>query len=221
MVLISPSLLAANFLNLQRDIENITKAGADRLHIDIMDGHYVPNLSFGPAWVHQIRQITSLPIDVHLMVKCLEKWIPVFAEIKVDCLTIHHEATYHPYRFLQQIREYGLEAGIALNPGTALNTIYPLLDQIDVIVLMSVNPGFGGQQFLPSVLQKIKDLKTFITAERLSIKIEVDGGINHHTAGKVRQVGADILVSGNYLFNNNPNSSIETYAERIKQLRRL
>ncbi len=217
--LIAPSLLAANFLHLHRDVEHITQAGADWLHIDVMDGHYVPNLSFGPALVSQLRKVTNLPLDVHLMVDCLDLAIEVFAEAGAHHLTIHPEASYHPYRCLQRIKSYGLKAGVALNPGTPLETIYPLCDQLDLILVMTVNPGFGGQQFLSQTLHTIQKVRGFVDQNQLSIQLEVDGGINDQTAGQVIKAGADVLVAGNYLFKDNPASLSETFYARLEKLR--
>ena len=213
--LIAPSLLSANFLDLQDDIQRVSQAGADWLHIDVMDGHYVPNLSFGPEWVKQIRKVTSLPLDVHLMVTCVDKCVDDFAVAGADHITVHPDATYHPYRCLQKIKQLGLKAGVALNPGSSLNVIYPLLDQLDVILIMTVNPGFGGQKFLPGVVPKIKALRTLLDKEKLDISIVVDGGINDQTAPSVIEAGANVLVAGNYLFGNHP----ETLADRLSKLR--
>lgn len=218
--LIAPSLLGADFLNLQQEISFITKAGANWLHIDVMDGHFVPNLAFGIENVRQIKQFTTLPLDVHLMVDCLDNVLEQFIEIGVNYLTIHPEATYHPYRCLQKIRNSSIGAGIAINPGTSLEMIYPVIEQVDIALIMTVNPGFGGQKFIHHMLPKIQELRNFIDREGLSVKIEVDGGINEETAPLVINAGADILVAGNYLFQktNNLSSLIETYIERIKSL---
>jgi ribulose-phosphate 3-epimerase len=216
--LIAPSLLAADCLNLQDEIHAITAAGADWLHIDVMDGHFVPNLAFGVESVRQIKKFTSLPVDVHLMVDCLETVLDSFIEVGVDYLTIHPEATYHPYLYLQKIKQSNIKAGMALNPGTPIETVYPFIDQLDMILVMTVNPGFGGQQFLHPMLSKIESLRNFIDREKLLIKIEVDGGINEKTATLAIKAGADVLVAGNYLFYKDPIASIETYSERIKNL---
>ena len=213
--LVSPSLLAANFLHLQRDIDCVTQAGADWLHVDVMDGHYVPYLSFGPEWVRQIRKTTSLPLDVHLMVTCVDKCIDDFAAAGANHLTIHPEATYHPYRCLQKIKQLGLKAGVALNPGSGLETLYPLLDQLDLIVIMTVNPGFGGQKFLSEMLPKIKALRALIDKEKLDISIVVDGGVNDQTAPLVTEAGANVLVAGHYLFSDDS----KTLGDRLSKLR--
>jgi ribulose-phosphate 3-epimerase len=221
-IVIAPSLLSADVLNLQHEIQLITTAGANWLHIDVMDGHFVPNLAFGVESIHQIKQLSSLPIDVHLMIDCLPSVIDRFIEIQVDYLSIHPEATYHPYRYLQKIKNANIKAGIALNPGTSLDTVYPLLDQADMVLIMTVNPGFGGQQFLSAMLPKIRNLRKFIDSEKLAVKIEVDGGINDKTAPLVINAGADVLVAGHYLFQKQsiPQSQNQAniYTERIKTL---
>ncbi len=217
--LVAPSLLAANFLHLYRDIDHVVQAGADWLHLDIMDGHYVPNLSFGPDWVKQIKNVTSVPLDVHLMVDCLDFSIDAFAKAGADHITIHPQATYHPYRCLQKIKSHGLKAGIALTPGTPIEVLAPLSDQLDLILVMTVNPGFGGQHFLPSCLETIQKVRDFIDQNHLSIQLQVDGGINDQTSKQVLEKRADVLVVGNYLFKDNPTSLIETYRTRLEKIR--
>ena len=216
---IAPSLLAADLLNLEREIELVTKAGADWLHLDIMDGHFVPNLSFGPDLVRHVRKVSSLPIDVHLMINQTDHFIDEFAKAGANSLTIHPEAGYHTHRSLQKIRDHGIKAGLALNPGTPLELVCPLLSVLDMILVMTVNPGFGGQKFLTSPLDKLKKLRTLIDSDHLPILLEVDGGINDKTAKDVLGAGADVLVVGNYIFSKDKmEPSSELYRSRIDQL---
>jgi ribulose-phosphate 3-epimerase len=215
---IAPSLLAADLLNLQNEIEMVTQAGADWIHLDIMDGHFVPNLTFGPDFVRHIRAVSSLPIDVHLMITPTDAFIDEFAKAGASCLTIHPEAGYHTHRSLQKIKDHGVKAGLSLNPGTSIEAVLPLLDMLDLILVMTVNPGFGGQKFINSPLEKLKKLRAIIDAEHLPILLEVDGGINDQTAPRVIEMGADILVVGNYLFSKSQPASVETYRARIESL---
>ena len=217
-VRIAPSLLAADLLNLQREIEMVTSAGADWIHLDIMDGHFVPNLSFGPDFVRHIKAISSLPIDVHLMITPTDAFIDAFAIAGASCLTIHPEAGYHTHRSLQKIKDHGIKAGLALNPGTPAQTIIPLLDMLDLILIMTVTPGFGGQKFISSPLEKLKELRTFIDEKHLPILIEVDGGINDRTAPDILKAGADVLVVGNHIFSKDDPVSVQIYRSRIESL---
>jgi len=216
---IAPSLLAADLLNLEREIELVTKAGADWLHLDVMDGHFVPNLSFGPDLVRHVRKVSSLPIDVHLMITGVDHFIDEFAKAGASSLTIHPEAGYHTCRSLQKIQGHGIKAGLALNPGTPLEVVYPLLSALDMILIMTVNPGFGGQKFLESPLDKLAKLRVLIDSEHLPILLEVDGGINDKTAKDVLGAGADVLVVGNYIFSKDKiDPSSELYRSRIDLL---
>ncbi|MEI8295868.1 MAG: ribulose-phosphate 3-epimerase [Alphaproteobacteria bacterium] len=210
---IAPSLLAADPLNLGQEVAAIEKAGADWLHIDIMDGHFVPNLTYGPAIVQNLKRITSLPLDVHLMVTPVEAMITQFAQAGADSLTIHAEATSHSHRALQLIRSYGCLAGIALNPGTDSTAILPLLDMIDLVLIMTVNPGFGGQTFIPHCLEKIAAVRAMIDQQQRQILLEVDGGITGETCGAVIDAGADILVAGTAIFKS------PSYAKTLAVLR--
>ncbi len=198
MVKIAPSILSADFANLRNEIIALEKAGADMIHIDVMDGHYVPNLTFGPAIVRVIRELTNLPLDVHLMVDNPEAMLNWFIQAGADILTIHAETCKHLDALLCSIKERGCKAGVSLNPATNENVLTYILDKVDQILVMSVNPGFGGQAFIPEQLQKIARIKSLIGNR--DIKIEVDGGINPFTAAECVAAGADILVAGTSVF---------------------
>ena len=198
MVLIAPSMLSADFSALRKDLEEVEQAGADLIHWDIMDGHYVPNLTFGAGVVKQLRPYSKLPFDVHLMVTNPDDMVPWFAEAGADIITVHAEVCPHLDRTLDVIRATGCQAGVSLNPSTPEDVLYYVLDKTDVILVMTVNPGFGGQVFLDSQLEKIRRIKAMI-GDR-DIKIEVDGGINPMTAAECISVGADILVAGTSVF---------------------
>lgn len=198
MVLIAPSMLSADFSALRKDLEEVEQAGADLIHWDIMDGHYVPNLTFGAGVVKQLRPYSKLPFDVHLMVTNPDEMIPWFAEAGADIITVHAEVCPHLDRTLDVIRAAGCQAGVSLNPSTPEDVLNYVLDKIDIILVMTVNPGFGGQAFLDSQLEKIRRIKAMI-GDR-DIKIEIDGGINPMTAAECISVGADILVAGTSVF---------------------
>lgn len=200
MIKIAPSMLSADFANLTSEIKKVEQAGADMLHIDIMDGHFVPNLTFGPPVVSAIKKVTKMPFDVHLMVKNPEALIADFAGAGADIITVHAETAPHLHRLLQNIKELGLRAGIALNPSTSLSTIEEVLDIADMVLIMSVNPGFGGQKFISSAVNKIVRLKKMIDERKLKIDIEVDGGINSNTARDVIKAGANVLVAGSAVY---------------------
>ena len=202
MTKIAPSLLSANFVRLAEDISRIEAAGADWLHLDIMDGHFVPNLSFGPPVVAAIRKITKLPLDVHLMVSNPAELIEAFAAAGADWLTVHVETEPHLHRLVDRIRELGVRPAVALNPATPLGTLEEILSEVDMVLVMSVNPGFGGQKFIPSSLSKIRRLKEQLQNTDRSVIIEVDGGINQATARQVREAGADVLVAGSAVFGS-------------------
>jgi ribulose-phosphate 3-epimerase len=210
---IAPSLLAADPLRLGEEVAAVEAAGADWLHIDIMDGHFVPNLTYGPAMVKSLKKTTSLPLDVHLMITPVEAMIDQFAQAGAHALTIHPEATYHSHRALQLIRSYGCLAGIALNPGTDSAVVLPLLDMVDLILIMSVNPGFGGQTFIPSCLEKITAVRSLIDQQQRPILLAVDGGIDSETCRDVIAAGADILVAGTAIFTS------PSYAKTLAVLR--
>ena len=203
MAKIAPSLLSADFVHLAEDIARVEAAGADWLHLDIMDGHFVPNLTFGPPIVAAIRKITKLPLDVHLMVTNPADHIEAFAAAGANWLTVHVETAPHFHRLAEQIRELGVRPAVALNPATPIGTLEEILSVVDMVLVMSVNPGFGGQKFIPSSLSKIRRLKDQIKRMDRSVLIEVDGGVNQGTAPQVRDAGADVLVAGSAVFGNN------------------
>ncbi|MCX5718871.1 MAG: ribulose-phosphate 3-epimerase [Nitrospirae bacterium] len=214
MVKIAPSILSANFLNLGKEIKAANKAGADMLHIDIMDGHFVPNITIGPFIVESIRKITSLPLDVHLMIEEPDRYLMDFIKAGADFLTVHYETSVHLHRTVQRIKESGVKAGVSLNPATSILSVEHILPDVDFVLLMSVNPGFGGQKFIPHIIHKITALKKIIRNRGLSTLIEVDGGIKLDNAKEVVSAGADILVMGSAFFNS------KDYKATIKKLRR-
>ncbi|MEO3947529.1 ribulose-phosphate 3-epimerase [Gorillibacterium sp. CAU 1737] len=198
---IAPSILSADFSRLGDEIREAEQSGADWIHIDIMDGHFVPNLTFGPGIVKAIRPLTKLPFDVHLMIENADAYIPEFAKAGADYITVHAEACTHLNRTLQLIRDHGVKPGVVLNPATPIEWIQHVLADVELVLLMTVNPGFGGQSFLPSVVPKIKQLRERLDAQGLShVHIEVDGGITAETARIVSEAGADVLVAGNAVF---------------------
>lgn len=215
MVKIAPSILSANFLKLGEEIKAAEAAGADMLHIDIMDGHFVPNITIGPSIVESIRKITSLPLDVHLMIEEPDKYLRDFIKAGADYLTIHYEASVHLHRTVQRIKESGIKAGVSLNPATPIWSLEHILPDTDIALLMSVNPGFGGQDFIPQIIDKIKILKNLLREKRVLTLIEVDGGIKLENAADIISAGADILVMGSAFFNS------ENYGTIIKQFREI
>lgn len=200
MIKIAPSILSADFLRLGEEIKALEEAGVDLIHIDVMDGHFVPNITIGPAVVESIRNITNLPLDVHLMIDEPDKFLNEFARAGADFITVHVEASIHLHRTVQYIKEKGIKAGVSLNPATSLCSLDHILSDIHMVLLMSVNPGFGGQEFIPSALKKIKDLKKMILDKGLHTLIEVDGGIKYDNAKDIVMAGADILVMGSAFF---------------------
>ena len=202
MILIEPSILAADYGRLQEQVQEAQAAGIQALQIDVMDGHFVPNITFGPGIVQAIRPLVSLFLDVHLMITQPERFLQVFAEAGADRLIVHQETCPHLYRTLQLIRELGIEAGVALNPGTPIYTLEEVLPLADLVQVMTVNPGFGGQAFLHSQLDKIRRLKAMIAQADLDIPIAVDGGIDSTTAPLVVQAGATVLIAGSSIYNH-------------------
>lgn len=201
MVKIAPSILSANFSKLAEEIQEVDAAGADYIHVDVMDGHFVPNLTFGALAVEAIRPVTTLPLDVHLMIENPDKYIPDFARAGADIITVHVEACPHLHRTIQLIKENGVKAGVALNPATPIDQVKHILEDLDLILLMTVNPGFGGQTFIRSVLPKIEQISQLIQIRQLSIDVEVDGGINAETARQCVEAGANVLVAGSAIYN--------------------
>ena len=213
--LISPSILSADFAQLGEEVRRIDAAGADFIHVDVMDGHFVPNLTIGPGVVKALRPHTKKPFDVHLMIAPADPYIAAFAEAGADYLTVHPEAGPHLHRTLQMIRDKGVKPGVALNPATPLEAVEPVLDMIDLILVMSVNPGFGGQAFLPVQLPRIERLRQMIAAKGRDILIEVDGGVTPDNAASILKAGADALVAGTAVFRGGP----DAYAENIAALK--
>ena len=200
---IAPSILSADFGQLDSEINKLEKAGADMIHIDVMDGHFVPNLTVGPPVIKTLRKYTKLPFDVHLMISPVHKYIKDYAEAGADIITIHPEATDNLQESIEHIKKFGKKVGVSLNPNTQIDIIEKLLVEINLVLIMSVHPGFAGQKFIPNVLDKIKELKKIKDEKNLNFDIEVDGGINFDNSKLVIEAGANILVSGTTIFKNN------------------
>jgi ribulose-phosphate 3-epimerase len=212
--LIAPSVLAADFSNLQRDIEMINESEADWFHIDIMDGVFVPNISFGMPVLRDIKKHAKKTLDVHLMIVNPDQYIETFASLGADILTVHYEACTHMHRTVQAIKATGMKAGIALNPHSSVNLLKDIIKDIDLVCLMSVNPGFGGQSFIENTFEKVKELKELIQSTGADCQIEIDGGVTNKNAKKLVEAGANILVAGSYVFkSNNP---AETISKMVK-----
>ncbi|MGK0617300.1 ribulose-phosphate 3-epimerase [Meiothermus cerbereus] len=203
-LLVAPSILTADFARLGEQIREAEAAGVDWIHLDVMDGRFVPNLTFGPLVVEAIRKITTLPLDVHLMIVEPERYLADFARAGADWITVHYEATPHVHRAVQQVRELGKKAGLAINPGTPLEALLPLLPELDLALLMSVNPGFGGQKYIPASTERIRRLSGLRQQLNPACLIEVDGGIKPENVAEVFRAGADVVVAGSALFNDRP-----------------
>ena len=210
---IAPSILSADFSRLADEVRAVEKAGADVIHVDVMDGHFVPNITIGPLVVEGLKRLTCLPLDVHLMIENPERYIEVFAQTGSDWITVHVEACRQLKRTIKRIRQLNVRPGIVLKPATPLKTIYPVLDDVDLVLIMSVNPGFGGQSFIPSTLKKIARLRKIIDENQYSLEIEVDGGVKIENIREVAKEGADIFVVGTGIFKT------ENYEETIRKLR--
>ncbi|MBM3225120.1 MAG: ribulose-phosphate 3-epimerase [Candidatus Tectomicrobia bacterium] len=213
MTQIAPSILAADFARLGDEIARVEAAGADLLHVDVMDGHFVPNLTIGPPVVKALKAVTDLPLDVHLMVQEPDALLPAFIDAGSANLTVHVEACRHLHRTIQIIKDAGVHASVVLNPATPLHMLEEILPELHMVLLMSVNPGFGGQRFIPGTLEKIRTLKHQITERNLQVAIEVDGGVNASNARAICDAGADVLVAGTAIFGQ------PDYAEAIRALR--
>ncbi|OQX76652.1 MAG: ribulose-phosphate 3-epimerase [Bacteroidetes bacterium 4484_249] len=214
---IAPSLLSADFSNLKADIKKVESGGAHLLHIDVMDGHFVPNITIGPVVVSAIKRVASIPLDVHLMIENPGDYVNAFIDAGADCVTVHVEAATHLHRVLQKIKSRGVKAGVSLNPHTPLSTIEEVLNDLDLILIMSVNPGFGGQSFIPNTIQKLIRLQNLLTEKKAqNIEVEVDGGIKLDNIKEVSEAGCDIFVSGSGIFKAKDPTQI--VVEMIKKL---
>tara|TARA_B100002052_G_scaffold297970_1_gene330052 strand:- start:971 stop:1630 length:660 start_codon:yes stop_codon:yes gene_type:complete len=212
---ISPSILSADFSNLRTEIQRLESGGADMIHVDVMDGHFVPNLTIGPPVIKALKKHSSLLFDVHLMISPVHKYIQSYSEAGADIITIHPEATEDLNSSILKIKELGKKVGISLNPETKIDIIIKFLEKIDLVLIMSVNPGFGGQKFMPEVLSKVKELKKIQSEKKLNFDIEIDGGINFENSKKAIEAGVNILVSGTTIFKSN-NGDIKKNIELLK-----
>ncbi|MDE3841222.1 ribulose-phosphate 3-epimerase (plasmid) [Bacillus methanolicus] len=206
MIKIAPSILSANFARLEEEIKDVERGGADYIHVDVMDGHFVPNITIGPLIVEAIRPVTNLPLDVHLMIENPDQYIGTFAKAGADILSVHVEACTHLHRTIQYIKSEGIKAGVVLNPHTPVSMIEHVIEDVDLVLLMTVNPGFGGQSFIHSVLPKIKQVANIVEERNLQVEIEVDGGVNPETAKLCIEAGANVLVAGSAIYNQEDRS---------------
>jgi len=207
---VSPSLLSADFGNLQRDIDMVNHSGAQLLHLDVMDGVFVPNISFGFPVMRHVQRLSTVPLDVHLMIVEPQKFVSEVRDCGASIMTVHQEACIHLNRVVQQIHDAGMQAGVALNPATPVGMLHDIICDVDLVLLMSVNPGFGGQRFIPQTLNKVRELRQLITLTGAHAQIEIDGGVNADTGAMLAQAGADILVAGSYVFGaDDPTQTIQ------------
>lgn len=215
MKLIAPSILSSDFSRLAEEVKAVESAGADWIHVDVMDGHFVPNITIGPLVVKAVREVTRLPLDVHLMIEKPDQFLEGFAGAGSTYLTVHQETCSHLHRTVQAIKDLGVKAGVALNPTTPVSTLEWILDDLDLVLIMSVNPGFGGQRFIPQAIEKTKSLKSIVDTNNLAVRISIDGGINEETIGAAARAGAEIFVAGSAVFGSSD------YAETISNFRTL
>ncbi len=214
MIKIAPSILSADFSKLGEEIIAIDMAGADYIHVDVMDGHFVPNITIGPQVVDAVRKVTNKPLDVHLMIENPDLYIPAFAQAGADIIVVHQEAVPHMHRTVQLIKSLGKKAGVSINPGTPVGSLEAILEDLDLVLVMTVNPGFGGQSFIESCLPKIEALRKMIDARGVAVELEVDGGVKADNIGRVTAAGADVFVAGSAVFN------APDYAQAIATLRK-
>lgn len=218
MIKIAPSILSANFSKLGEEVKEVEKGGADYIHVDVMDGHFVPNITMGPLIVEAVRPVTKLPLDVHLMIENPDAYIDTFAKAGADYITVHVEACPHLHRTIQHIRSLQVKAGVAVNPATPVEMIRHVLNDVDLVLVMTVNPGFGGQTFIDTVLPKIRQVRQLVSENGLDVEIEVDGGINAETAKLCVDAGANVLVAGSAIFNQEDRQkAISLIRKRLEQ----